>query len=84
MFIQKWLVVLFYACLLLMIASNNSHNPKGAEATQILTLHKRGHSKSLAFSTLGLVCSCCDGEGGECRSTWESACSNLRCHPWKY
>ncbi|XAR71977.1 hypothetical protein NMG60_11018444 [Bertholletia excelsa] len=40
---------------------------------------------SKVFSSLGLVCKCCDGvEGGECRSTWEGPCTNLRCAPWKY
>lgn len=41
-----------------------------------------GYSK--VFNTLGVVCKCCDGEGGECRTTWEGSCPKLQCLPWKY
>jgi len=40
-----------------------------------------GFSKNLA--ALGLVCKCCDGEGGGCTTTWTEPCSNLQCSPWK-
>ncbi|CBI30472.3 unnamed protein product, partial [Vitis vinifera] len=30
------------------------------------------------FTTLGMVCKCCDGVGGECTSTWNMSCSNLQ------
>jgi len=40
-----------------------------------------GFSKNLA--ELGVVCKCCDGGGGDCRSTWTESCSNLQCSPWK-
>ncbi|KAG4920286.1 hypothetical protein AAZX31_18G033200 [Glycine max] len=77
------LFILFFACLLI-IAPNLSPNPNGVEATQVLTIHK-GYTKRQVYSTLGLVCKCCDGKGGECTSTWEDdACSNLVCKPWKY
>ncbi|KAJ9684427.1 hypothetical protein PVL29_016742 [Vitis rotundifolia] len=39
---------------------------------------------SKVFNTLGVVCKCCDGEGGECKSTWEGSCPKLQCLPWKY
>ncbi|KAL4606637.1 hypothetical protein ACB098_09G103500 [Castanea mollissima] len=35
------------------------------------------------FSTLGVACKCCDGEKGECTSTWTGSCSKLQCLPWK-
>ncbi|KAK1265747.1 hypothetical protein QJS04_geneDACA011381 [Acorus gramineus] len=35
------------------------------------------------LATLGLECTCCDGAGGECRSTWDGSCSKLDCRPWK-
>ncbi|KAJ6357639.1 hypothetical protein OIU78_005478 [Salix suchowensis] len=39
--------------------------------------------KRVFFATLGLECNCCDGAKGECRSSWESSCPKLKCHPWK-
>ncbi|ESR48826.1 hypothetical protein CICLE_v10033223mg [Citrus x clementina] len=44
--------------------------------------HQLGNSKMLA--TLGIVCKCCDGESGKCRSTWDGSCSKLQCLPWKF
>ncbi|KAG6671191.1 hypothetical protein I3843_Q009100 [Carya illinoinensis] len=38
---------------------------------------------SKIFSTLGIVCKCCDGETGECTSTRTECCSKLQCFPWK-
>ncbi|KAH1090160.1 hypothetical protein J1N35_017417 [Gossypium stocksii] len=40
-----------------------------------------GYSK--IFATLGVVCKCCDGSGGECSTTWTQPCSKLKCLPWK-
>ncbi|KAJ4719929.1 Fibropellin-1 like [Melia azedarach] len=45
--------------------------------------HRLGYSKTFA-AQLGVVCKCCDGEKGECRSTWQGSCSNLQCLPWKF
>lgn len=45
-------------------------------------LYCLGNSKMLA--TLGIVCKCCDGESGKCRSTWDGSCSKLQCLPWKF
>ncbi|MQM02272.1 hypothetical protein Taro_035037 [Colocasia esculenta] len=36
------------------------------------------------FESLGMMCECCDGAGGECKSKWNSPCSNLKCRPWKF
>jgi len=36
------------------------------------------------FESLGMTCRCCDGAGGECRSSWDSTCTKLDCHPWKF
>ncbi|WRX12809.1 hypothetical protein QQP08_005296 [Theobroma cacao] len=38
------------------------------------------------FATLGVVCKCCDGEGGECKSSWNAShsCPKIQCLPWKY
>ncbi|EEF38178.1 conserved hypothetical protein [Ricinus communis] len=71
----------FLACLLLlMIAAMFHQSPRGGEA-RTLTL-KQGNTKKF-FATLGLECKCCDGAHGECRSSWESSCPKLQCHPWK-
>ncbi|KAL2333304.1 hypothetical protein Fmac_014517 [Flemingia macrophylla] len=80
--------MLFFASLLI-IAPMLSLDANGVEATRVLTIHRnnnhfKGHTKHEAYSTLGLVCKCCDGKGGECKSTWDDACSNLVCNPWKY
>ncbi|KAK7379320.1 hypothetical protein VNO80_04778 [Phaseolus coccineus] len=87
MLTQNWFM-LFFACLLI-IAPNLSLNPNTVEATQVLTInrnsnHFKGYTKRQVYSTLGLVCKCCDVKGGECTTTWDDACSNLQCHPWKY
>ena len=43
-----------------------------------------GYSKSSSpVGTLGVVCKCCDGEGGACRTKWDAPCSKLQCLPWK-
>ncbi|KAG4989762.1 hypothetical protein JHK82_032072 [Glycine max] len=69
--LTQMLFMLFFACLLI-IAPILSPNPNG-------------YTKHQVYSTLGLMCKCFDGKGGECRSTWEDdACSNLVCNPWKY
>ncbi|KAF6176015.1 hypothetical protein GIB67_032638 [Kingdonia uniflora] len=38
------------------------------------------------FATLGMICKCCDGVGGECRSIskGDNSCSKLECKPWKF
>ncbi|KAK8561721.1 hypothetical protein V6N13_149119 [Hibiscus sabdariffa] len=36
-----------------------------------------------SFATLGVVCKCCDGAGGECSTTWTEPCPQLQCLPWK-
>ncbi|KAH7867483.1 hypothetical protein Vadar_034090 [Vaccinium darrowii] len=37
------------------------------------------------FGTLGVVCKCCDGPEGQCKTTSgvDPNCSNLQCLPWK-
>lgn len=49
--------------------------------TKMDTNAKNGYSKLLG--TLGMVCKCCDGAGGECKTKWLEPCPNLQCHPWK-
>lgn len=49
--------------------------------TEIDTHAKDGYSKLLG--SLGMVCECCDGAGGECRTKWLGPCPNLQCHSWK-
>ncbi|KAL9388812.1 hypothetical protein Peur_017417 [Populus x canadensis] len=66
--------------LLLLLIFTISRYPRAVEARP-LTL-QQGNSKRF-FATLGLECKCCDGAKGECRSSWESSCPKLKCHPWK-
>ncbi|KAF7142242.1 hypothetical protein RHSIM_Rhsim05G0199800 [Rhododendron simsii] len=53
------------------------------EARPLSFLPQQRFSK--VFETLGVVCKCCDGPGGECTSTTgiNPNCSNLQCLPWK-
>ncbi|KAK3034937.1 hypothetical protein RJ639_032337 [Escallonia herrerae] len=40
---------------------------------------------SKVFASLGVVCKCCDGVEGGCRSyTGDGFCSKLQCLPWKF
>ncbi|BAT85981.1 hypothetical protein VIGAN_04358900 [Vigna angularis var. angularis] len=87
MLTRNWFM-LFFACLLIILPML-SVNPNTVEATQVLTINRnrsnfKGYTKRQVYSTLGMVCRCCDGKGGECTTTWDDACSNLSCHPWKY
>ncbi|KAL9365289.1 hypothetical protein Peur_043162 [Populus x canadensis] len=71
---------LLASVLLLLIISAISQHPGAIEARP-LTL-QQGNSKRF-FASLGLECKCCDGAKGECRSSWDSSCPKLKCHPWK-
>ncbi|KAK4273674.1 hypothetical protein QN277_017019 [Acacia crassicarpa] len=65
-----------------------------AEATQVLTLRNHAgkrsgggwHDDDEWRRSVGIVCKCCDG--ATCTpasaSASASACSNLRCLPWKF
>ena len=41
-------------------------------------------SYARVFDTLGMICKCCDGPGGDCTSRWNGSCSNLQCIPWRF
>ncbi|KAI9102233.1 hypothetical protein K1719_023743 [Acacia pycnantha] len=82
---RRWVGVLVLACVLLVIDD-------AAEATQILTLRKHAagkrsggwHDDDEWRRSLGIVCKCCDGATCTPASASASACSNLRCLPWKF
>ncbi|KAG6621227.1 hypothetical protein I3842_01G294600 [Carya illinoinensis] len=59
--------------------------PRALEAILSVTLndHHRGHNLKTFAATLGIVCKCCDGLNGECRTTWDASCPKLKCLPWK-
>ncbi|GMY39673.1 hypothetical protein FCV25MIE_34917 [Fagus crenata] len=58
--------------------------PRGLEARPLTIVdYKQGHLNKFV-ATLGIVCKCCDGIKGECRSTWDSSCPKLQCLPWKH
>ncbi|KAA3463813.1 Proteasome inhibitor-related [Gossypium australe] len=67
----------FLLMLLLVISASQAARPLSALSVQ------QRYSK--IFATLGVVCKCCDGSGGECSSTWTQPCSqpHLKCLPWK-
>ncbi|KAL4388222.1 hypothetical protein GQ457_09G030070 [Hibiscus cannabinus] len=56
---------------------------KHVECGVLRRVRRQGYAN---LATLGVVCKCCDGEGGECKSSWDAsyACSKLQCLPWKY
>ncbi|CAK9137617.1 unnamed protein product [Ilex paraguariensis] len=76
-FIKPWMFLL-----LLLVISFKCQSTRVAEAASpVALLPKQRYSK--IFETLGVVCKCCDGAGGECRSIWVGSCSKLHCIPWK-
>ncbi|XVE99674.1 hypothetical protein REPUB_Repub03eG0220300 [Reevesia pubescens] len=70
----------FFILLIIPIVSSNFRN---VESRVLKRVHQQGYAK---LATLGVVCKCCDGEGGDCRSSWDSSysCPKLHCFPWKY
>ncbi|KAK4798449.1 hypothetical protein SAY86_030775 [Trapa natans] len=43
------------------------------------------YSRSKLVQQLGLVCKCCDDNGGNCKASWDGSCPNkLQCLPWKF
>ncbi|CAA7389805.1 unnamed protein product [Spirodela intermedia] len=68
--------------LFLLLAFSSSDLPGCVDARPLRFFDHRNYAKVLA--SLGLTCRCCDGEGGECRTQWDSACAEVRCHPWKF
>ncbi|ESW05978.1 hypothetical protein PHAVU_010G009200 [Phaseolus vulgaris] len=67
--------------LVVLIASSVAEKTSVVEGRTLSLKPLQGFSKNLA--ELGVVCKCCDGGGGDCRSTWTESCSNLQCSPWK-
>ncbi|XP_027908158.1 uncharacterized protein LOC114167302 [Vigna unguiculata] len=67
--------------LVILIASSVAEKTSVVEGRTLSLTPLQGYSKNLA--SLGLVCKCCDGDGGACRSLWTESCSNLQCSPWK-
>ncbi|KAG5239900.1 hypothetical protein OIU76_013297 [Salix suchowensis] len=72
---------LLASVLLLLVVFDISQYPRAMEARP-LALQRAGNSK-MFFASLGLECKCCDAASGECRSSWDSSCPKLKCHPWK-
>ncbi|KAI5584443.1 hypothetical protein POPTR_006G092300v4 [Populus trichocarpa] len=66
--------------LLLIVTVSASQKQITSEARTLLS-QKQKYSK--IFSTLGVVCKCCDETGAECATTWTGSCHNLQCLPWK-
>ncbi|GMI71273.1 hypothetical protein HRI_000796600 [Hibiscus trionum] len=69
-----------FVLLLLVVICVSSPLVSAARPLSILPEQQR-YSKM--FATLGVVCECCDGSGGECSTTWTQPCSKLNCLPWK-
>ncbi|XVE69302.1 hypothetical protein DITRI_Ditri09bG0141100 [Diplodiscus trichospermus] len=74
---QLGFFILFFMILLV------SWNFRNVEGGILRRVHQQGYAK---FATLGVACKCCDGEGGECRSSWDASysCPKLQCLPWKH
>ena len=67
--------------LLLLIVSNGERSSSVVEGRALSLVSHQEYSK--IFSTLGVVCKCCDGIDGACSNTWTNSCTNLQCLPWK-
>ncbi|KAM0941400.1 hypothetical protein DsansV1_C17g0148341 [Dioscorea sansibarensis] len=72
-------VLVFYVLFLICL---NSGFFGAAEARALPVINQDRYVKVLA--SLGIMCECCDGDGGACRSTWDSTCAKLNCHNWKF
>ncbi|KAI9157572.1 hypothetical protein LWI28_024557 [Acer negundo] len=77
---------LLFVLVLLIIFAEFDQLPSSylVQAARPTLLNHQGYSKR--FASLGVVCKCCDGEKGECRSTWDSSSCpiKLQCLPWKF
>ncbi|GKU92028.1 hypothetical protein SLEP1_g5811 [Rubroshorea leprosula] len=72
----------FFILLLMITAIFN--RPRSIQSRQTLHLNQQGYS---SFANLGIVCKCCDGAGGECRTTMDIASCpkpKRQCHSWKF
>ncbi|KAG1339283.1 hypothetical protein COCNU_04G015890 [Cocos nucifera] len=67
---------------LLLLVCVQVHISMGAEARPLPSIKQERYVQVL--ESLGLNCRCCDGAGGECRTTWNSTCAKLDCLPWKF
>ncbi|TYJ19036.1 hypothetical protein E1A91_A09G163400v1 [Gossypium mustelinum] len=72
----------FVLLFLLVISVSSSQIPMVSAARPFSILPDQQRYSKI-FATLGVVCKCCDGSGGECSTTWTQPCSKLKCLPWK-
>ncbi|WOL14923.1 hypothetical protein Cni_G23704 [Canna indica] len=72
----------FYFSLLLLFFISFSIS-KSAEADGPIPINKQQRYVKV-LESLGIKCKCCDGDGGECRSSWESTCTKMECHNLKF
>ncbi|KAK9158915.1 hypothetical protein Scep_005489 [Stephania cephalantha] len=69
---------------LVLIVVAQAHNSRGAAEARAGPVLMMKHQRQFdLWRTLGVGCNCCDGESGQCRSTWEGSCTKLECLPWK-
>ncbi|KAJ8631821.1 hypothetical protein MRB53_025144 [Persea americana] len=55
-----------------------------ANIIEARTLTLRDQKRDLKLlESLGVMCRCCDGIGGKCKSSWDTPCLKLDCSPWK-
>ncbi|KAJ8624318.1 hypothetical protein MRB53_032848 [Persea americana] len=71
-----------YCLLVLFIFFVQAHYPTCADARPLPFVDQKRYVNVMA--SLGLECRCCDGAGGECRSTLDASCLKLECNPWKF
>ncbi|RWW59462.1 hypothetical protein BHE74_00033597 [Ensete ventricosum] len=68
--------------LLLLVSSSLVHLSLAAEAASIPFTKQERYVKLL--ESLGIKCQCCDGDDGECSSSWDTTCSKLDCHNMRF
>ncbi|URE24662.1 hypothetical protein MUK42_07379 [Musa troglodytarum] len=71
-----------FLVVLMLLVSLHAHVSMSTEARPLAS--DKEHRYVEVLQSLGIRCRCCDGVGGECRSTWASHCDKLECHPSKF
>ncbi|KAL0915152.1 hypothetical protein M5K25_015551 [Dendrobium thyrsiflorum] len=79
---MKFKKISFCFLLLLIIFHGAGQIKIEGEAKKISFAKQEKYGKVL--QSLGLMCRCCDLDGGDCRSSWDSPCYKLDCQPWRH
>ncbi|CAL9097310.1 unnamed protein product [Musa acuminata var. zebrina] len=69
--------------LLLLVSSSLVHISLAAAEAASIPFTKQERYVTV-LESLGIKCQCCDGDDGECNSSWDTTCSKLDCHNMRF